>query len=584
MAAKPSIIKCPKCGYQPNIISDTCLQCGAKLEKACGECGFPNAVEKNYCDQCGALLALHPPARSEGAPPPPPPGGPAPQEKKESFHLEIESIQDTVNERAVSFRRRPSPQQPSQQAPQQQQQQQQPQQPQQPQPPRPAQQPAAPAQPQGRPAKASSPFSPDSTRLRRDSGPAVRPSAMKRFAGPAVTLILTVVLLGILYMIVAPSIPRLRLLMTAKSYLTDISQGKFEKAYELLSTNSKAAITQEAYVKNSRDYYAKAPAWQFRDVQIFKMGKEAAMVVYQLKEGNGEWKQDYISFINEHGRWTRPYIFILFHPIDEALNRQDFPQALFLAQKLYLTDPIDPRSSGYLCAAEFFMSLYEKATESCRRTVDSAAIYPVGYSSEELFWFNSYYADSLRYLQRDRVALTEYDKLMKWPGLTSKEQCPLFLNRADSYVNLKDYDRALQDILKAEVLCTEDPAKSDARKRLSYLSGTAGNEAIAFAQKSRFQPDMPPIGEARRRQLEALKARLGPKNAKLLPKDQWIAVHVGGPEYRVFMRQDQLNPQSGKIDSQNVFIFLINLWNGKAKVEKAPGPPPPPGLPQKQAD
>ncbi len=563
MSAKPSVIKCPKCGYQPNIISDTCLQCGAKLEKACGECGFANAVEKNYCDQCGALLALQPPHKADLPPPPPA------QEEKGGFTLEMESIQDTVNERATSFRRRPSdkPAPPPAPAPAQEQ-------------PKPqaAQPPAAPP-PAGRPpaakvplsARVSSPFSPDSSRLLRDSSPKTQPSAARRMAGPAFTALLVGILLTILYMIVAPSIPRLRLLMTAKSYLTDISQGKFEKAYELLSTNSKANITQENYVKNSREYYAKAPAWQFKDVQIYKIGKEAAMVVYQLKEGDGEWKQDYISFINEHGRWTRPYIWILFHPIDEALNRQDFPQALFLAQKLYLTDPVDPRSSGYLCAAEYFMGLYEKSMESCKRTIDSAEVYPVGYSSEELFWYSSYYADSLRYLQRDRVALSEYEKLMKWPGLTSKEQCPLFLNRADSYVNLKDYERALQDIMKAEVLCS-DNQRGDAKKRLLYLSGGAGKEAVEFAQKSRFQPNMPPIAETRRRQIEALKARV--KNPKLLPKDQWLGVHVAGPEYRVFLRQEQFNPQTGRSEAQNVYVFLINLWSGKAKVEKAPAPPP----------
>jgi len=55
---KPTIIRCNKCGYESNIISDTCIKCGSKLEKICGSCGFANAVEKNYCDQCGKLLTL----------------------------------------------------------------------------------------------------------------------------------------------------------------------------------------------------------------------------------------------------------------------------------------------------------------------------------------------------------------------------------------------------------------------------------------------------------------------------------------------------------------------------------------------
>ena len=422
----------------------------------------------------------------------------------------------------------------------------------------------------------------DSSRLQRQSPPMPAPKQplTKRLLGPSITVLLTMVLLGILYRIAAPSIPRMRLLMTAKSYLTYISQGKYEKAYDLLSSNSKSACSLEEYLKNSRGYYAKAPAWQFRDVQVFTMDADAAMVRYQLKEGDAEWKHDYISFVREHNRWVRPYIWVLFQPIEDAVKRQDYPQALFLAQKLYLTDPLDPRSSGFLCSTEFFMGIYDKAAESCRRTIDGAATYPVGYSSEELYGFNFYYAESLRYLQRDRVAIQEYEKLMKWPGLTAKEQCPLFLNRADSYVNLQNYDRALQDVMAAEGVCFESPGKEEAKKRLAYMSGAAGPEAVTFAQKSRFQADMPPIGEARRQQLEALKARLGPANARLFPKDQWLAVHQTGPEYRVFLRQEMFNQRTRRKETRDIFVFLVNLWTGKAKVEKAPPAPPAPQAPQ----
>ncbi len=562
MTAKPSVIKCPKCGYQPNILSDVCLHCGTKLAKTCGECGFANHVEKNYCDQCGALLTLNPPAKAEqaGAPPPPP----AAQPGKQAFKLEMESIQDTVSASDQSFRRRMEEGAKLEKKAEA------------------ARAPSGPAQPPpAAPPKASSPLMADSSRLRKDPAPP-KPAPQtlaKRLAGPVVTVILGLVLLAILYMIAAPSLPRIRLVMTAKAYLTDISEGRYDKAYDLLSTNSKAAISLEDYVKNSKDYYSKAPAWQFRDVQVFMMDKDAAMVRYELKEGKAPWKKDYISFVREHNRWTRPYIWILFQPIQDAIDRRDYPQALFLAQKLYLTDPVDPRSSGYLCSTEFYMGIYDKAAESCRRVIDGAAIYPVGYTRDEMYWYNLAYADSLRYLQRDLVAIQEYEKLMKWPGLTPEEQCPLFLNRADSYVAVKDYDRALQDVMSAQAVCFEEPSKSDARKRLAYLSGSAVNDAVLFAQKSRFQAGMPPIGEARRQQLEAMKAKIGPKAARLLPRDQWVAVHVGGPEYRVYLRQEGLNPRTRKPETRDIFVFLVNLWTNKGKVEKAPPPPPPPGAP-----
>ncbi len=66
-------IKCPKCGYLPNMLGDTCIKCNTPLEKLCGECGFANNVEKNYCGHCGAVLTLQPPPRREDPPLPPPP-------------------------------------------------------------------------------------------------------------------------------------------------------------------------------------------------------------------------------------------------------------------------------------------------------------------------------------------------------------------------------------------------------------------------------------------------------------------------------------------------------------------------------
>ncbi|MDA8244320.1 MAG: hypothetical protein M0025_09410, partial [Elusimicrobia bacterium] len=190
---------------------------------------------------------------------------------------------------------------------------------------------------------------------------------------------------------------------------------------------------------------------------------------------------------------------------------------------------------------------------------------------DELFQFSSHYADSLRFLQRDRVALQEYDKLLKWPGATQEQLCPVHLNRADSFVYLKEYDRALRELMEASSLCTRSPAKESTQTRLYYMSGSAGPAAVAFAQKSRFQPGQPPIGELRKKELADLKAKLGPRNAKYLPRDQWMAVHVAGPEYRVFLRQEGLSPRTRKQETQTLYTFLINLWTGRAAVEKAPG-------------
>jgi len=539
MTEKQSALRCPKCGNEPNIISGTCAKCGATLEKKCGGCGFSNSVEKNYCDQCGLVLAFTTQRLQEQP-------APTPAPRREAPKFEIETLQDSVNERDASFRQRHHPGSPSAQAPA-------------PPPAKLAQQPAA-AAPKPEPAGKDLPARP------------IAPSGIKKFTGPALGLGLLAALAVIIYGVVVPFLPRLRLTMMAKDYLTQLSQGRYDITYELLSTNSKSICSLEDYIAYNKEYYEKVPAWQFRDAQIFTMTKTAAMIRYQLKEAGGEWKTDYLSFVLEHDRWTRPYIWMLFQPIDEALSRRDFPQALFLSQRLYLTDPIDPRASGYLCASEFFMGLYEKAAESCPRTIEAAATYPVGYTADEIYWFNLYYADSLRYLERYRAALAEYERMLKLPELTVEQQCPLFLNRADVYVKMKDYERGLADIMRAGTACTQNPSKEDAAKRTLYMGGGGSEEAVAFAKMSRLGPGAPPITAVRRRHLEELAAKLGPKNAKYLPKDQWLAVHLSGPEYRVFLRQEALSPVSRKKEMTDVFVFSVNLWTRQGKVEKAPDP------------
>jgi tetratricopeptide (TPR) repeat protein len=529
---KPSHIRCPKCGDEPNIISDTCLKCGAALEKKCGACGFSNSVEKNYCDQCGTPLGLQVSVRmikpSEGP-------------RRDLPRLEIQDIQDSVSERDLSFRGKTGDAPPP------------------PPPPRPQ------AAPKNETAKIPDHVS--------DCGPAHEPAAARswlpaRYAVPAAAAGSLALLAALAYLVVLPFLPRWQLTRAAGAYLSDLAAGRYAQAYEKLSTNSKNICSLEEYTAFNAEYYEKRPAWEFRDPQIFRMDKNAAIIKYQLREAGGEWKPDYISFVQEHGRWTRPYIWMLFQPIDDALARRDFPQALFLAQKLYLTDPMDPRASGYLCAAEFFMGLHEKSAESCRRTIETAASVPVGYTTTELYWFNLYYADSLRYLERNRSALEEYEKMLKLPNLSSDEQCPVFLNRADVYVNIKDYERGFSDVMRAVTVCTQSPAREDAARRRQFMSGEALEEAVDFARKTRLAPEAPPVAAARRRQVEALAAQLGPKGARLLPQDKWSAEHLVGPEYRVFLRAEATDKASQKRQISDIFVFTVNLWTRQGKVEK----------------
>lgn len=522
----------------PDVISDICAKCGSLLEKVCCDCGFSNAAQKNCCDQCGAPLTF-----KDGQSPPSAKDGEC--VKKPKFQFEMQPIQETIAEKAASFRARPSGRD------------------------LPAPDTVPPAAVSPSPAPPEPPVPPRPEKIQ----PPSRSVASKNISVAFVIAGLLAVLGFFLYLIAAPYIPRFSLKLAANSYLKKLSTGRYEESYAMLSTNSKSACSMESYVEYSRQYYGKVPAWEFKDVEIFLMEQDAAMVRYQLREGTGPWRADYISFVKEHDKWTRPYIWMLFEPIDTAIARQDYPQALFLAQKLYLTDPIDPRTSGYLCVSEFFMGLYDKAADSCRKTVLSASVYPVGFSAAEVFWFRFYYADSLRLTQKLEPALAEYGELLKFETVPPKDQCPLFLSRADAYVKLHRYDAALNDMLKADGVCAEEANRVEVARHMRFMNGDARADAISFAQRTKPRADLPPFGELRSKELDSISARLGPGKMRYMPKDNWLAAHIAGPEYRVVLRQESRNPRTRQKDVKNVYMFRVNLWTGVIRLEEGALPP-----------
>jgi hypothetical protein len=530
-----------------------CGKCGSKLEKVCGDCGSVNAVENNSCGKCGTPLTL-----KGGQPAEPSAAALLPDQAKKSkdtakFQFEMQPIQDTVSEKEESFANsrlgksfpEPMPLPPASMSP-------------------------APAAP---------PIPPRPDKIQMTSR--ISFSVRKTYSVLAIIGLL-VVLCFVLYLIAAPYIPRFSLKMTANNYLKKLSAGRYEEAYAMLSINSKAACPMQNFIEYSGQYYGEVPHWEFGGVEIAAMESDAAMVRYQLKEGTSPWRTDYISFVKEHNKWMRPYIWMLFEPIDNAIAKQDFPQALFLAQKLYLTDPMDPRTSGYLCVSEFSMGLYDKSVDSCRRTVFAASVYPVGFTSEEVFWFRFYYADSLRFIQKLESALEEYGAMLKSEEISSQEQCPLYLSRADAYVKLNRYNEAINDMLTADSACTDVTNSAEVVRRMWFLNGGARADAIAFAKRTKPRVDLPSFGELRRKELEAIAARLGPNDMEYMPKDEWVAAHLAGPEYRVILREGILNPRTWRKDVKNVYVFMVNLWTGVIKLEQGVVPSKPAAPVQKQ--
>jgi len=544
---KYSLIKCPSCGYVPNIVTDACIKCGSEMKVYCARCGAENNFGVQKCGKCSAEVCIHPENKADKQKKKE--EGPAVSAKEEAkpekeekigkINIEIQPIEATIDAESTpekSARKLRSGRKVL-------------------------------SREQIKILQSSSPASEqDKKSSHRFETSTLAKSARKKnkIINTIAVSTLSLVLFFMLYLIAAPYIPKVKLVMTAKKYLSHLASKEYEEAYKFLSTNSKATCPLDVYVSNSRDYYSRRPEWEFKDIKVYKIMGNAALVKYKLKEGDGPWQDDVISFVNEHDSWRRPYIWNLFAPIDEALEKRDYSQALFLAQKITLTDPLDPRSWGYLCSAEYSMQLYDKAVVSCRKTLEAEKFYPVGFDNETSQWYYFQLANSLKFTGHYKQAFNIYNMLLADKNSGFYEKCQVLINRADAYAQIKNYIDALKDIIVAKGLCPQT-FQNDIEMFFRFLKGDAIQEAISFAQKSKFSSEAPSIYEMRRKKLKEMSRKT---SKRYVPRDVWSAQHIGGPEYRVFLKEKRLNPSSGKIEKRYLYVFRVNLWTQNIILEK----------------
>lgn len=468
MENKPSRIICKSCGYEPNIITDVCIKCGGDVVKICGNCGQENAVDSVKCVKCGSLLALTPHKKIDLT-----------GEEKEKVEdlksnendsadkikpktgIEFESLIESISKKDESYRK-----------------------------------------------KIEKPHNPDLKKVEEErekinnfikekkvdeSENKNKIPVEEKKDRRKIKLVFTAVLLIVGFFSVyylfffRKSYSRYDLIITARKYLSALRDGEYDRAYEYLSHNSKAIVSFSDYVKTLENYYSKIGKWDFKNIEIYYFNKDQGIIKYRLIE-NGKEKDDYLNFINEYGKWKRPFVYNLFEEIDDAFSKKDFPKALFLSQRLYLIDPVDPRSSGYLCWSEYLMHLYDKSVESCKRVFEMSEIYPVKYyGSNELFWYTFNYADSLRFIGKIEQSIDIYSSLLRNPQVSESDKCSVYLARSDSYSVLKMYSKTFDDLKSAVNACDENSIeKKEAIRRIKILNGGACEDAVMFARKFRY--------------------------------------------------------------------------------------------------
>ncbi|MEF3279362.1 MAG: zinc ribbon domain-containing protein [Elusimicrobiota bacterium] len=535
----PSKIICKKCGYEPNIITDVCIKCGGEIVKICGKCGHENSVEKSRCDNCGELLALTPQKkidssnRKDDIPPK--------EEKK--IKLEFEPINESVWKKDDSYRKENEKQKINAEE---------------------QKEVESKIKKTEDEKKKIEDYIKNSSFDEKNAQPITSTLQVKKdnykkriFIIIFSSLVVSIIASYLLF--VRKSISRYELLYTAKKYLNALKERNYEKAYNYLSNNSKTIVSFTDYLKASESYYSKIGSWEFKDLKIYYFEENQSVIVYKLKEGDGQWRDDYLNFVKEHGVWTRPYVWNLFRDIDEAFSQRDFSKSLFLSQKLYLIDPLDPRSSGYLCWSEYFMRLYDKAIDSCRRVVELSAIYPIKYyNEEELFWYRFNYADSLRFTDRIEESIKIYDLLISNPDVPIKNKCSVFLARADGYVATKKYNSAMNDLASAISICEDGIEKKEAEKRISMLKGESCSDAIKYLKN--YKIDGVNINDFIDSELKKTF-----DVSKLKYETEYVCNYLNGPSYKVEIRVKK----SGKKRFDILrYEGIVNLWERTINIKQ----------------
>lgn len=591
------VLKCNVCGNIPTSPSRRCGKCGGTIKIQCNECGHLSEWGRHYCEKCGNPLPMTPDLPEQ---PPKPVAKPEQEHSSETkpkkpIKLEIETFQDAVIEHDASFRmkledlqaqekkriqeeqssgmgiykgREDKPEAPAPQKaffstkPQ---------------------QPTLPkADPQKQQKEEKELKAKEAEKAKKEE--AAKKDTEKKEANNRIDsaeskesskklalyggIIGGVCLLAfaVYFFFIRPYMPKLQLMMAAKDYLSAFTRGNYEEAYQMLSTNSKMICPVEDYILYNKDAFKGTR--EFKNIEVHSMEANHALVKYQVRDADGNWVYDYTSFVKEQGKWTRPYAWTLYQPIDDALARKDTNQAMFLAQKLIITDPADPRSMLYMCKAAYNAALYDQASEACSDMLQSIEGYPVKMTPAEVDEAMIYLADSLVRQNRSRAALDAFDRLEERATLTADQNCYFRLNRAGLYLDINDMEKAKSDIQLAIGICPNGENKSKAVSVLSYINGKGGPDAIQFAKKSRIREDLPDVETLRSRILKDEAAKLGSKARKYASKDKWNAKYAGGAKYKVTLTNEYYDFNIGDQAQKDVFIVNVDLFKNTGNIEK----------------
>lgn len=345
--------------------------------------------------------------------------------------------------------------------------------------------------------------------------------------------------------------PRDTLLKAAVEYLAALKQKEYDKAYALLSADSRRAAAPGAFRALQEEAF-----WSFDDLSGEIVAPGWAVVRYKVLS-NQPVENDWVVMRFEEGRWTRAYWWPLMEGLEAALARGDHGAAARLAKEALAIDPLDPMPSAYYCEAAWLAGDAAAALESCSKALKQAETLPSRLGNDGIFRARHLIADVHRHtLKKTAEAADLYDQLLKYPRIEPAQACDLNLAKAEADLELGRQEPALAAFRQAAGVCRGEADAAFAAQGVSVLSGQGGADAVAAVQAHRMPGDEGTLAEWRAKSRAELAKRLKTRPADL-PAEQWVPVHKAGPVYAVTLRTG----------ASDVLTAEVDLFSRKIKVD-----------------
>lgn len=341
------------------------------------------------------------------------------------------------------------------------------------------------------------------------------------------------------------------LIKTAGDYLFTLKQKDFDKAYAMLSADSRRAAAAGAFRALQDEGF-----WSFDDLGGEIVGPGWAVVRYKLLVPNQPVETDWLVMRFEEGRWTRAYWWPLMTGIEEALARGDHAAAARLAREALAIDPLDPMPAAYYCEAAWMAGDASAALESCSKALKQAETLPSRIGNDGIFRARHLIADVHRHtLKKPAEAAELYGQLLKYPRIEPAQACDLNLAKAEADLELGRQDGALESFRQAQAACRAEADAAFAAVGVQVLSGAAGADAVAAVQSHRMPGDESTLAEWRTKSRAELSKRLKTRPQDL-PAENWIPAHKAGPVYTVVLKVGDTAVLSAEAD---LFSYKIKV-------------------------